>query len=46
MGRAMEIMMAKVPQEVPVENAIKEERTNTMAGSNWGESQPSVMPAT
>ena len=46
MGTAMEIMMAKVPQDVPVEKAIKEERMKMMAGSSAGESQPSVMPAT
>ena len=46
MGSAMAIMMAKVPQDVPVEKAMNEERMNTTAGNRAGDSHPSVIPAT
>ena len=46
MGIAMEIMMAKVPHDVPVEKAIKEERIKITAGNKAGESHSSVIPAT
>ena len=38
MGIEMASMMAKVPQDVPVEKAIKELITKTTAGKNCGES--------
>lgn len=36
MGTAMGIMMAKVPQEVPVEKAMRHETRKTTAGMNPG----------
>ena len=38
-GMDMASMMAKVPHEVPVENAIKELITKTTAGKNSGDNQ-------
>ena len=38
MGIEIASMMANVPQEVPVEKAMNELMTNTMAGRNSGES--------
>ncbi len=39
-------IIAKVPQEVPVENAIKELTIKTIAGNNSGDNQLSVILAT
>ena len=39
-------IIAKVPQEVPVENAIKELTIKTTAGNNSGDNQLSVILAT
>ena len=39
MGIDMASIMAKVPQEVPVENAMNELIRNIRAGKNWGASQ-------
>ena len=38
-GIEMASMIAKVPHEVPVENAMNELITKTMAGKNCGDSQ-------
>ena len=46
MGMAMGIMMANVPQEVPVAKAMPHEIRNSKAGTSLGVMNASANPAT